>query len=145
MAETGTDTFARRHGLWLGPLIAIPGFLSYFAFFSQWATFRDTPWLNLLILTGAIALSITGLRAAWSRGPLLRAGGALSVVVSAGLTVLLLGYCYGISNNLPDAELAAHDGDPIPQAILLADDGSEVDLQAVAAGRLILVFYRGFW
>lgn len=145
MTDSGVGSIAARHGAWLGPVVAFVGLLSYFTFFNQWPIFRDTPWLNLLILAGAIALSVAGLRASWSKGPVRRIGGGLSVFVSAGLTGLLLFYCYGLSYGLPDAKLAAHDGDPLPQAILLADDGTKVDLQAVAADRLILVFYRGFW
>lgn len=61
------DGAGANHLLWLGPLIAVPGLLSYFAFFSRWPIFRDAAWLNFLILAAALAISAMGLRRAWAR------------------------------------------------------------------------------
>ena len=145
MASPRFEAFVTKHGSWLGPLIAIPGLLSYFMFFSRWPAFRDTPSINLMLLGIAVGLSGAGLRRAWPAGGWRRVTGVAGLAFSGSLAALLIVYCYVLSYELPDEALAAKGGDPIPRAVLLADDGSEVDLHAAAQERLILVFYRGFW
>jgi hypothetical protein len=134
-----------NHLLWLGPLLAVFGCLSYFLLFARWPLFRDTPWLNLLILVGAVALSFAGLRRAWPQGGWRRIGAIAGLGVSALFGVALLLYCYRLSYDLPSADLAVASGERIPAITLPAQDGRPVDLAEAAAGPLVLVFYRGFW
>ena len=134
-----------NHALWLGPVIALIGFLSYYTFFVQWPLFRDVPWANLLILTFAIGISITGVRRAWPEGGWRRGAGVFGVFASVSLTVMLLVFCFVLSYQLPAAELAVKQGGEIPGATLVSNDGSRVNLAEAAGDRLILVFYRGFW
>ena len=141
--ESGTHS--RNHFLWLGPVIAVPGFLSYYGFFVQWAVFRDTAWLNIGILLGATAISLLGLLRAWPRGIGWRAAGVVSTGVSGFLTGLLIVYCYGLSYGLPSADLAALEGQRIPSVTLASYDGTEIDVGLATDQPLILVFYRGFW
>lgn len=135
----------RNHALWLAPLVAVAGLLSYFTFFSRWAIFRDHPVANLLILGVAVAWSISGARRAWPSGGLSRAVGIFGVFVSSALTLLLLYYCYVLSYQLPSAELAAERGTPLPAISLTAHDGSDFELGTARDERMVLVFYRGFW
>ena len=46
--------------LWTGLVLAVLGFLSYFAFFSRFPVTRDVPWVNGIFLLLAAALLITG-------------------------------------------------------------------------------------
>ena len=145
MTESAESWRSRNHGLWLAPILALGGFLSYWGFFARWPIFRDDPWLNLLVLGGAIALSIAALRRAWPSGVWHRIAGIGGVALSSALTVLLLAYCYGLSYQLPSADLAVEAGEPIPPVVLASHDGGQVDLGAAGSERMLLVFYRGFW
>ena len=144
MAAPGSaPVSSRNHLAWIAPLIAIPGFLSYYTFFSMYPAFRDVPWLNLLILIGAVVLSVMAVRKAgpgWGR-----AGSIAGLSVSAGLLALLSLYCFVLSYQLPDANRVADDGTRLPQITLASWDGSRVDVAEAASDKLILVFYRGHW
>jgi len=134
----------RRNPLaWIAPLVAIPGFVSYWAFFAAYPVFRDFPWVNLLILTGAVALSVVALRRArpgWGR-----AGSIAGLAVSVSLLGLLSAYCFVLSYQLPDPNRVVGDGTRIPDITLASSNGGRVDVAAAAADKLILVFYRGHW
>jgi hypothetical protein len=144
-SEAGAHTGAarRNHAAWLGPLIAVPGFLSYWVYFSMWPVFRDVPWLNLLILLGAIALSVVAIRRAvpgWGR-----IGSIAGLVFSSLLLGMLCFYCFVLSYQLPDAARVVVDGTRIPAVRLASYDGTQIDVAQAAQEKLILVFYRGFW
>ncbi len=145
MTDPTPGATRRNHLLWLGPLIAIPGFISYWGFFVRWPSLRDTAWLNILILLVALAISVVGLRRAWSGGLLKRAAGLGSATVPALLLAGLVAYCYGLSYGLPDAARAAGVGERMPAVTLTAHDGTTFDLGAASDEPLVLVFYRGFW
>jgi len=134
-----------NHALWLGPLTAPIGFISYYTFFAQWPMFRDVPWANLLILAVAIGISVVGIRRAWPVGGWRRGVGILGMFVSVSFTLMLLVYCFVLSYGLPSADLAVKQGGQIPATTLVSNDESDINLGAAASDRLILVFYRGFW
>ena len=109
----------------------------------MYPTFRDVPWLNLLILTGAVVLSVMAVQRAlpgWGR-----VGSIAGLVVSAGLLALLSFYCFSLSYQLPDANRVVDDGTRLPQITLASWDGTDIDLGEAASDKLILVFYRGHW
>jgi len=145
MTESDETGPSRNHYVWLGPLIALPGFLSYFMLFSKWPAFRDTGWLNLLILAGALTISVIGLRRAWSGGVGRRVAGVAGTVFTAFFAALLPFYIFSLSYSLPDASEGAGLGERIPAITLASYDGSSIDLGAPSDDPLILVFYRGFW
>jgi hypothetical protein len=128
---------------WIGPLIAVPGLLSYFTTFSMWPAFRDFPWLNLLILVAAVMISALAVRRA--EPGLGRLGSVAGLVVSLSALGLLCFYCFFLSYQLPDAGRVADDGTRIPNITLVAQDGEAIDLADAARDKLILVFYRGHW
>ena len=143
MAEPGPSARSRNHAAWLGPLIAVPGFLSYWAYFSMWPVFRDFPWLNLLILGAAVGLSLLAIRRAtpgWGRR-----GSIAGLVFSSLLLGVLSFYCFVLSYGLPDVDRVADDGTRLPAITLASYDGSQIDVAEAGKGKLILVFYRGFW
>ena len=124
-------------------MIAVPGFLSYWGYFSMWPAFRDVPWLNMLILGGAIALSVVAVRHAtpgWGRR-----GSIAGLVFSALLLTLLCVYCFVLSYQLPDPNRVVDNGTRLPAITLASWDGTRIDIAEVANDKLILVFYRGFW
>jgi hypothetical protein len=133
----------RNYAAWLAPLVALAGFLSYYTISARYPILRDFPWLNLLILAGAMALGVVGLRRASSS--LGRAGSLVGLAFSTFLTGLLAFYCFFFSYGLPDAGRVADDGTKIPPISLASWDGNKIDVEAAAQDKLILVFYRGYW
>ena len=81
---------SRNHALWLGPLLAIVGLVSYYTLFYRWPMTRDVPWVNFAILLGALALSAVGLARAWRRGGWRRFAGVAGFLWSTGLAVLFV-------------------------------------------------------
>ena len=143
MSHPGIEARPMKHLAWIGPVIAVPGFISYWAYFSMWPIFRDVPWLNMLILGGAIALSVVAVRNAapgWGRR-----GSIAGLLFSTLLLTLLCAYCFVLSYQLPDPKRVVDDGTRLPAITLASWDGSEIDLAEAASDKLILVFYRGFW
>ena len=135
----------RNHALWLTPILAIGGFLSYYTFFARYPIFRDTAWLNLSILGVAVGLGVVALRQAWPRGGWRRVAALSGLFVASGLTGLLLYYSYSLSYGLPDAELSAKQGERLPEISLASTSGGTLDLARGGDERMLLVFYRGFW
>ena len=126
--------------VWLGPLLAIVGVLSYFTIFVNWPITRDVPWVNLLLLAFAVGASIAGFARA-RRRVLASAGLALTLFLSG----FFVWYCYVFSYDLPSAELALDVGAPVPAIVLRDDRGQDVELSALASDKLVLVFFRGHW
>jgi hypothetical protein len=148
MAEDGEAAEPRtrtNHALWLGPFVALVGFLSYFLFFVQWPIFRDVPWANLLLLAGALALSVIGLRRAGSRGGWRVAAGIVGLGFTGLVAAGFVFYVFSLSYQLPSAELAIAEGEPFPAMTLVAEDGSVFDTGTELGGRTIVVFFRGHW
>lgn len=150
MLEQPGELRARGHHdalLWIAPLVAIAGFVSYWGYFVRWPFLRDTGLLNLGLLLLASGLAVLGLLRAWSRGPWRRLAGLVGVAVSMLLTGLFIAYCYVISYGLPPTDGVVALGERLPQITLASYDGTPVDLARASEGPgpLVLVFYRGFW
>ena len=129
-----------NRALWVGPLLALFGALSYFTIFYRWPNLRDVPWLNLLILFCAVALSVGGtLRAEGSR----RTIGWLGTGFSIFLTCLLCFYIFSYSYRLPSAATALKVGSAVPALTLR--DNHDRDVKLTDLRRAVLVFYRGHW
>jgi hypothetical protein len=129
----------------LGPLVAVAGFVSYFAVFYRWPVLRDVPWLNYALLVAAVALSLRGVHSAWSRGGALRRGLALlGLGASAAVALFFAWYTLSASRELPDASRGLALGAPLPQLALLDHTGARVELASLSEP-LVLVFYRGHW
>jgi hypothetical protein len=142
LSESSADT---NHFLWLGPLIAVPGLLSYFVFFSRWPSLRDTAWLNFLILAAALVISAMGLKRAWPTGGWRILAGIGSTLVSGGLGAVLVAYVFFLSNGLPSVEGVTAEGEAVPALTLASYDGKPINVADAGSGATVLVFYRGFW
>jgi hypothetical protein len=131
-------------GVWLGPVVAVIGLLTYFTVFYRWPVTRDVPWLNFLIIAAGVALAFSGLRAS-------AAAGWRSVVawLALGFSLLpgaaLAWYAFVFSAQMPAIELAAGPGTELPTAVLLDARGEAFDLGSAGEKRALIVFYRGFW
>jgi hypothetical protein len=128
----------------LGPLVAFAGVVTYLTVFYRWPALSDVPWLNYGLLALGVALSVRGLRRAWSRGRLRRACAALGLGLSAGIAGFFVWFALVGSSDLPADAQGLALGDPLPQLVLLDQEGRPVELAALSQP-LILVFYRGHW
>lgn len=131
--------------VWLGPLIAAFGLISYFALFSRWPLLRDTAGLNLAIVALGLIVSIFGLARVWHRSTVARIGSILSTGLSLTAASTLVWYVFVHSNRLPDDALALDVGDRIPDLSLPDSEGRAVALGPRADEKVVLVFYRGHW
>ncbi len=132
-----------RVGSLIGPPLAVFGALSYFVFFVRFPTLRDLPWINFLILIGAVALTTLGLRRRPSR--LARVGAIASAVVTSTILLLFTAYVFWISFLLPPPTSTARSLDRIPDLTLVSAEGEAVELGSFRGRKLVIVFYRGFW
>jgi hypothetical protein len=135
---------ARNYLLWLGPLVSLFGFVSYWALFARWPALRDDPWASLIILALGVTASGIGLRRAWPRSPWRRIAGTGGLIASCGLAGLLLFYCYVWSYGLPESPGSLAIGEPVPAVVLEDHHGKPVDLADIP-GETVLVFFRGYW
>jgi hypothetical protein len=129
----------RNHLVWIGPLIAVIGLVSYFFVFARYPAFRDTAWLNLLLVGAGLGMSVVAIR---RRPGWLSIGGSLA---SAACAALLAGYVFGLSNQMPSDAAVVAVGTAAPPFELADHTGAPIGLGELAGTPLVMVFYRGFW
>lgn len=151
----------RRWNLLLygGFLLAIAAFFSYFLFFARYPLTRDFPWVNLLLLAGALGMVGIGLRRAYVQPERYRghvAGPALATL-SLAIAGLFLFYNFSFSRKMPASKGAPQVGQKAPDFTLPDSNGTPVTLSRLwgaaegsAAGAakdhwVLLIFYRGYW
>lgn len=132
------DMTTRNHAAWIGPLLAVVGLVSYFTVFVRFAWTRDTAAVNLALVVIGLGLSLWAVsrRRSWRTW--------LGLTASAVCATLLASYVYGLSSDVPAADLAVPVGAQAPPLVLPDHTGAEFDL-AAQSGRTLVVFYRGFW
>ena len=136
---TRTDHRWRHHLVWIGAIVSVVSFVTYFTTFVRIPILRDTAWLNLAGVTFGLALSVWGFfnrRSRWAIPGLL-----LSIAAAAAL----FGHVYIFSAMLPNARLAIDVGERAPEIELPDQHGDLFHLDDVSGSYVVLVFYRGFW
>jgi hypothetical protein len=133
------ETRARNHGAWAGPLIAVIGLVTYFAYSAKVPMLRDSAALNLLLVAAGVGIAGWALvrRRSWKSWL-----GLAGAVLPAAL---LVGYVFVLSNQMPEGEGAAAVGDPAPSLELSDHTGRMTSLADFEGRRVLVVFYRGFW
>lgn len=140
--------------LWLGLLLSVVTFFSYFAVFVWYPVTRDFPWANLLLFLVAAVLLFLGLRRAFTsdrRAPKILAAIATTfgvVVIAFFLFAFFIG-----GRQLPASSGAPQVGQRAPDFTLNDADGKVVSLNELlstpisgnAPKGVLLVFYRGYW
>jgi hypothetical protein len=141
------DRPPRNHALWLGPVIAFVGVVSYFQFFARFPALRDFPWVNLPLVLVGIALSLGGLWGAHVRGSRwpVKAAAGLGLASSLLFGGFLIAYVFGISNSLPAATATTRALVQAPDFELEDAAGRVLRVSDYRGSKVVLVFYRGHW
>lgn len=151
--------------LWAGFGLVLVGILSYPTFFIRFATTRDFPWANLLLLAIAAYLLAAGLRRAFRRPQECRGKVAGTILVT--LSVLLVGFFFEqifyVSRQIPASLGAPRVGQVAPDFTLSDTNGAAVTLSGLLnspfrtndwppkgdpqdkTAATLLIFYRGYW
>jgi len=140
--------------LWLGFLLSVVTFFSYFAVFVWYPITRDFPWANLLLFALSAVLLFLGVRRAFS-GDRRRSKIAAAIVATLGVVVIaffLFAFFVG-GRMLPASKGAPQVGQKAPDFSLNDTDGKAVSLNELLTTPIngappkgvLLVFYRGYW
>lgn len=143
--------------LWLGFLLTLGAFLSYFFIFVEIPSTRDFPWANLVLFLIAGVLLFLGLRRAFAadrphptRSKIVSSiVGVLSVAVFAMFVFTI----FVVGSRLPASKGAPQVGQRVPEFSLPDTSGRQVSLNELlttpingkAPKGVLLVFYRGYW
>jgi hypothetical protein len=146
--------------IWLGFLLSIAAFVSYFAVFVRFPVTRNVPWVNFLLFAASALFLWMGLRRIFAGAPSLprRVLGSLLALVSVAI---LGGFCFFIfhagkqlpqsvgspkvGQKAPDFSLRDTHGNLVSLATLLSTPLNAADSSASAPKGVLLVFYRGYW
>jgi len=136
-----------KHAIWLGPVITLIGAVSYFLYFVQFPTLRDTALLNLplvffgLVLAGYGGWQLGRLRGRW----LVKVLAAIGFLASLAIAGLFSFYLFVFSYQLPTATGTPTVGVLAPDFALPDQHGEPVRRADFRGKKLVLVFYRGHW
>jgi len=151
IAERGETANRRigwsKHAIWLGPVITLIGAVSYFLYFVQFPTLRDTALLNLaLVLVGLVLAGYGGCQLGRQRGRwLVKVVAATGFLASLAIASLFCFYLFVFSYQLPAATGAPAVDVSAPDFALPEQHGELVRLADFRGRKLVLVFYRGHW
>ncbi len=129
--------------LWVGLLLSVVAFISYFNFFARFPVTRDIPWLNVLLFFAAMVLLIQGFRSARRR---VMAG--IVGAIGAGIFVFFIAVIILGATVLPSAASAPRVGQRVPDFTLLDTHRNPTSLQQILSSTphgALLIFYRGYW
>ncbi len=143
--------------LWIGFVLTIAAFLTYFFVFVQFPVTRDFPWANLLIFLIAMVFIFAGVRRGFAsdRPHPIRSKIVTSIVTA--LSVVIIGLfvftIFVAGRWLPASKGAPQVGQRAPDFSLPDTNGNQVSLNdlltapvnGTAPKGVLLVFYRGYW
>ena len=143
--------------LWVGFVLTLATFFSYFAVFLWFPVTRDFPWANLVLFVIAGVLLFMGVRRGFApdRPHPTRSKIVTSIVGLLGVFVIAA-FVFGIfiaARWLPASTGAPHVGQRAPEFTLADTTGRQVSLNDLltapvngsAPKGVLLVFYRGYW
>ena len=143
--------------LWVGLLLTIAAFMSFFFIFVRFPITRDFPWANFVLFAIAAVLLFLGLRRGFAPD---RPHPTRSKIVSVFVTVVgvlvigLFAFAYFVGGRmLPASKGAPQVGQRAPEFTLPDSTGKQVSLNELmtspingkAPRGVLLIFYRGYW
>jgi len=143
--------------LWVGLLLTIAGFMSFFFIFVWFPITRDVPWANFVLFVIAAVLLFMGLRRGFAKDrPHPMRSKIISVLVSAFClaVIALFGFAYFVGGRMiPASKGAPQVGQRAPDFTLPDTTNKQVSLNELmttpingkAPRGVLLIFYRGYW
>ena len=142
--------------LWVGFVLTIAAFLTYFFVFVLFPVTRDFPWANLLLFAAAMVLIFLGVRRGFASDRPHPVRSKIVTSIVAALSVVILGLfvftIFVAGRWLPASKGAPQVGQVAPDFSLPDTNGNQVslaDLFAPVNGSapkgVLLIFYRGYW
>ena len=142
--------------LWVGLLLTVAAFMSFFFIFVRFPITRDFPWANFVLFAIAAVLLFLGLRRGFAPD---RPHPTRSKIVSVLVTVVgvlvigLFAFAYFVGGRmLPASKGAPQVGQRAPEFTLPDSTGKQVSLNELmtspingkAPRGVLLIFYRGY-
>jgi hypothetical protein len=134
--------------LWMGPLLAFAGAVSYFLYFARFPVLRDFPWVNLPVVVLGLLVSVwAGWQAFFDRASGLgaRIFAGIALLMSLGISTLFGAYIFLLSNQLPGIDPVVRVGQAAPDFALVDQKGQTIRLSELRGRPVVLDFYRGHW
>ncbi len=143
--------------LWVGFLLTLGAFLSYFFVFVWFPFTRDFPWANLVLFVIAGALLFMGLRRAFASDCphriRSRIVSSIVSVLSLAVFAMFIFVIFVVGRSLPPSKGAPQVGQRVPEFSLPDTSGKQVSLKELlttpingkAPKGVLLMFYRGYW
>ena len=143
--------------LWLGFLLCLIGYASYFLIFARFPLTRDIPWANFLLFAIGAGFLLVGLRRPFRESQQYR--GKITGPVLGALSLMVVGaFSFAVfyqTRHLPPSTGAPRLGQKAPEFMLSDTDNHQVSLSSLLSAPLantqgppkgvLLVFYRGYW
>lgn len=133
-----------NHALWIAPLVAVFGFISYMTLSIRWAVLRDPPWANYALMLVGFGLAVSAVKRARGRAVRHQALSWLLLPIAPVLLFMLYSYC-NEGSVLPPPQTGLVVGDAVPDLRLLDEAGVEVSLKALSEQTTLVIFFRGDW
>ena len=143
--------------LWVGFVLTLAAFLTYFFIFVWFPSTRDFPWANLLIFLIAAVFIVMGVRRGFASDRPHPTRSKVITSIVATLSVVVLGLfiftIFVFARWLPASKGAPQVGQRAPDFTLTDTSGKQVSLTELrtspidgnAPKGVLLVFYRGYW
>ena len=143
--------------LWVGFLLTLSAFFTFFFIFVWIPSTRDFPWANLLIFLIAAVFLVLGVRRGFApdRPHPIRSKVITSIVTTLSVAVigLFLFAFFVLGRWLPASTGAPQVGQRAPDFTLSDSTGKQVSLAELrtapingnAPKGVLLIFYRGYW
>ena len=143
--------------LWVGFLLTLAAFMTYFTVFVWYPATRDFPWINLFLFVTAGVLLFLGIKNGFAPGrprPLLSKIAAILVTSLSALVMAFFVFAVFIAARwLPESKGAPQVGQKAPDFTLTDTNGKSVSLTELLSTPIngnppkgvLLVFYRGYW
>jgi hypothetical protein len=143
--------------LWVGFLLTLGAFMSYFTVFVWFPVTRDFPWANLLLFVIAAVLVFLGIRRGFASDRPHPTRSKIVTSIVAALSALVLAFfvftIFIAARWLPASTGAPQVGQKVPDFTLSDTSGKSVSLNELLSSPIngsapkgvLLVFYRGYW
>jgi AhpC/TSA family len=143
--------------LWVGFLLTLGAFMSYFTVFVWFPLTRDFPWANLLLFLLAAVLLFAGIRRGFASDRPHPTRSKIVTSIVGLLSVAVFGFfvfaIFVAARWLPASTGAPQVGQRAPDFTLTDTAGKSVSLSELLSSPLngsapkgvLLIFYRGYW